>query len=184
MIAEEQKEFLLRVARESILSWLENREFGLKQPADAIYEKKMGGFVTLHVNGKLRGCIGYIKGYCSVFETIKDMARSAAFRDPRFLPLGRKELKEINIEISLLSELESVKDIDEIKVGRDGLVIEKEAYSGILLPQVPIEWKWDRDTFLQQVSLKAGLSKNAWNDPQTELFRFQAEIFSEPKKSV
>jgi len=184
VITEEQKEFLLRLARESILSWLENREVSMKQPADEIFERKMGGFVTIHKNGQLRGCIGYIKGYFSVFETIKDMARSAAFKDPRFLPLTRKELKEIDIEISLLSELELVNDIKEIKVGRDGLVLENEVTSGILLPQVPVEWNWDRDTFLQQVSLKAGLNKNAWKDPQCELFRFQAEIFSEPKKSV
>jgi len=184
MVTEEQKKFLLRLARESILSWLENREVDITQPNDEIFEKKIGGFVTLHNQGQLRGCIGYIKGYCSVFETIKDMARSAAFRDPRFLPLTKKELKEIDIEISLLSELELVKDIEEIKVGRDGLVLENETASGILLPQVPVEWNWDRDTFLQQVSLKAGLNKNAWKDPQCELFRFQAEIFSEPKKSV
>ncbi len=89
-----------------------------------------------------------------------------------------------SIRLIICSGIELVKDIEEIKVGRDGLVIENQTSSGILLPQVPIEWNWDRATFLQQVSLKAGLSKNGWKDPQSELFRFQAEIFSESKKSI
>ncbi len=184
MLVDRQKEFLLKLARESILSWLENRAVNLEQPDDTIYNTHKGGFVTIHKHGKLRGCIGYIEAYRSVYETIKDMARSAAFRDPRFPTLTRKEFPEIELEISLLSELIPIENINEIEVGRDGLVIRNEVTSGILLPQVATEWHWNRNTFLKQVCLKAGMRVDAWKEPQTELFRFQAEIFSEAKKSV
>ena len=107
------------------------------------------------------------------------MAAAAAPQDPRFPPLDATDLERAHIEISVLTPLEKVDAPDQIQVGVHGLFIKKEFYSGLLLPQVPVEWRWDRDTFLQQTCRKAGLPPDAWMDPKTEIFRFSAEVFGE-----
>ena len=182
MLSEEQKKFLLNLARETIKAELEKSKLSITCPDDPIYQRKTGGFVTLHKAGKLRGCIGYVIAYKTMFETIKEMAKAAAFKDPRFPPLQKSELESIEIEISILSELIPVQSVDEIKIGRDGLLIQNNFTSGLLLPQVATEWKWDRKTFLEQTCNKAGLNRNCWQQPDTEIFRFFAEIFSESLK--
>jgi len=181
MLSEKQKEFLLQVARESILSNLEKRKFSLARPADEIFSVKRGAFVTLHKKGALRGCIGYIKPYKTIFESIIEMSRAAAFNDPRFPPVDLKELDDIVIEISILSELIPLnKDqLIDIEIGRDGLYIEGLYGSGLLLPQVAAEWRWDRETFLRETCRKAGLSANCYLQPENQVYRFSAEIFSE-----
>ncbi|OQX70606.1 MAG: AMMECR1 domain-containing protein [Candidatus Cloacimonas sp. 4484_275] len=181
MLTSEQKRFLLRLARESIQAKLEKRKIRLNCPEEKIYHQKRGGFVTIHKNGKLRGCIGYVIPIKSLCETIKEMAIAAAFNDPRFSPLTYDELDKIEIEISVLSELIPVHSIDEIEVGRDGLLMKNGLYSGLLLPQVPIEWNWDKITFLEQTCLKAGLNSDCWKNSETEIYRFTAEVFSESK---
>jgi AmmeMemoRadiSam system protein A len=125
----------------------------------------------------LRGCIGMIRAAMPLYEVIADMAQAAAFEDPRFTPLNERELKNIEIEISVLSPLVRVESIEEIKVGRDGLMIHLEMHSGLLLPQVPTEHGWDRMTFLEQTCLKAGLPKNSYKDARAEIYRFSADIF-------
>jgi len=182
MLSEEQKKFLLNLARETIKAELEKSKLSITCPDDPIYQRKTGGFVTLHKAGKLRGCIGYVIAYKTMFETIKEMAKAAAFNDPRFPPLQKSELENIEIEISILSELIPVQSVDEIKIGRDGLLIQNNFTSGLLLPQVATEWKWDRKTFLEQTCNKAGLNRNCWQQPDTEILRFTAEIFSESLK--
>ena len=181
MLKTEQKKLLLRLARESILAHLEKRDIAINQPEDQIYKEKRGAFVTLHNNKQLRGCIGYIKPYKSLFQTIKEMARAAAFQDPRFPSISLKEMDQIDIEISILSELTPVsKDqLREITIGRDGLYIEGLYGVGLLLPQVAVEWNWDRETFLRETCHKAGLPGNCYLDPQNQIYRFSAEIFSE-----
>ncbi|MBW6516325.1 MAG: AmmeMemoRadiSam system protein A [Candidatus Cloacimonetes bacterium] len=183
MLTEEQKKFLLRLARESILAHLERREIALKDPTDQILKEKRGAFVTLHKKDALRGCIGYIKPYKPLLQTIKEMARAAAFQDPRFPSVTLKEIDDIYIEISILSELIPVskEELDDITVGRDGLYIEGLYGSGLLLPQVAVEWNWDRETFLKETCHKAGLSANSYLDPKYQVYRFTAEIFSEEK---
>ncbi|MCD8480922.1 MAG: AmmeMemoRadiSam system protein A [Candidatus Cloacimonetes bacterium] len=123
--------------------------------------------------------MGYIKGYKTITESIRELAMAAAFRDPRFPPLKASELPDITIEMSLLSPMEAVQDISEITIGRDGLYLEHPRSSGLLLPQVATEQRWDRDTFLRQVCRKAGLPDQAWQDEGAKLYRFTAEIFSE-----
>jgi len=183
MLTEEQKKYLLSLARESILAHLEKREITIKVQSDEIFTKKRGAFVTLHKKDSLRGCIGYIKPYKSLLQTIKEMARAAAFQDPRFPSVSLKEMDEIRIEISVLSELIPVgkDELDEIRVGRDGLFIEGLYGSGLLLPQVAVEWNWDRETFLRETCHKAGLATNSYLDPKYQVYRFTAEIFSEEK---
>ncbi|MCP4137648.1 MAG: AmmeMemoRadiSam system protein A [bacterium] len=175
-----QQESLLKLARNTIARAL-SQEVPADEPdfSDLIFKEKCGAFVTLHIKGQLRGCIGYIKGVKEIPATITDMAASSAFKDPRFRPLSAEEYPDIDIEISVLSPIEAVKDISDIKVGRDGLIISQGFNSGLLLPQVPVEQGWDRDTFLQHTCFKAGLTAAAWKDPDTKLEKFSAQVFGE-----
>ena len=138
---------------------------------------KRGVFVTLKQSGRLRGCIGYIEGIKPVFEAVADNTVSACSRDPRFRTVTSEELERTDISISVMSELIPVKNAGEIKVGRDGLVIEKGRRRGILLPQVPVELGWNRNQFLQGICRKAGLSGDAWKE--ANLWRFSAQVFHE-----
>lgn len=176
----EQQKSLLRLARNIIADRLqvEHENFPLDFN-DEIYNEKCGAFVTLHIKGNLRGCIGYIEGVKPIPDTIKEMALSSAFRDPRFEPLSVEEFPGIDIEISILSPIEKVENIDDIVVGRDGLIITKGFNRGLLLPQVPVEQKWDRDMFLTHTCFKAGLPGDSWKKPGVEIEKFSAQIFSE-----
>ncbi|PKN78638.1 MAG: AmmeMemoRadiSam system protein A [Candidatus Cloacimonetes bacterium HGW-Cloacimonetes-1] len=173
----EQKQNLLILARQAIQSKLSNSPFST--PNDALFAEQRGLFVTLHKDGNLRGCIGYIQGFKNITESIIEMAQAAAFRDPRFSKVTAAELSDICIEISVLSDMILVNKPEDIHIGRDGLYLEHPYGSGLLLPQVALEWEWDRDTFLRQVCIKAGLHKQAWQDESAQLYRFSAEIFGE-----
>jgi AmmeMemoRadiSam system protein A/AmmeMemoRadiSam system protein B len=141
-------------------------------------EEKSGVFVTLKEHGRLRGCIGYIEPIKPLYEAVIDNANNAAFHDPRFPPVRADELKDITIEISVMSPLRRIQSVDEIIVGKHGLTIEKGFYHGVLLPQVPVEWGWDRDTFLVQICRKAGLPDDAWKEGAI-LKVFSAQVFGE-----
>ncbi|MBP7736675.1 MAG: AmmeMemoRadiSam system protein A [Spirochaetes bacterium] len=175
----DQQVKLLKLARNTIAEELgldagERLEFN-----DAIYAEKCGAFVTLHVRGRLRGCIGYIKGVKNIPETITDMAKASAFNDPRFPPLRKEEYGGIDIEISVLSPIEPVESVSEIKVGRDGLIISRGYNSGLLLPQVPTEQGWDLEMFLVNTCYKAGLPGSAWQQKGTKIEKFSAQVFGE-----
>ena len=146
---------------------------------EKIYAEKCGAFVTLYKKGELRGCIGYIEGYKSIPDTVREMAVSAAFKDPRFSPIKADEYDLIDLEISVLSPIEKVNDLSDIVVGRDGLIITRGYNRGLLLPQVATEYGWDRKTFLEQTCRKAGLPINAWEDPSTVIEKFSAQVFGE-----
>lgn len=174
------KRTLLELARKSISDRLKGKETTLN-PSDykGVLAEKRGAFVTLTINGDLRGCIGYIRAYKPLYETIAEMAGQAAFHDPRFEPLSSQEFENVELEISVLTPMIKVTDPGEIQVGRDGLYIVKGYASGLLLPQVPVEYNWDRDTFLDQTCLKAGLPPGTWKQKGTEIYKFQADIFRE-----
>ena len=112
-----------------------------------------------------------------LYETVWNMARAAAFDDPRFPPLTRSELDGLELEISILGPIEPCPDPELVEVGRHGLIMRQGARQGLLLPQVPLEWGWDRRQFLAQTCRKAGLPANAWRDPATQIYWFEAEIF-------
>jgi len=178
-ISIDEKKYLLKLARNTIERELNiSKEVVLKKETENI-NKKVGAFVTLHLKGNLRGCIGYIVGVKPLYETIIDMAKSAAFRDPRFNSVTPDEISDIDIEISVLSEMIEVNDINDIKIGRDGLLIKRDYHSGLLLPQVATEWNWDTETFLKETCRKAGLPSNSWKESNVKIFRFSAEIFRE-----
>lgn len=173
----EEKAALIELARATIRA----RATGEALPAvpedtDAL-SRKAGAFVSLHRRGMLRGCIGYVEAVMPLARAVQDMAISAAFQDPRFEPLTSEELEDLDIEISVLTPFEKITSPDCIEVGRHGLMIRKGSRSGLLLPQVPVQFGWNRDVFLSQTCLKAGLGPDAWQDPDSELYVFSADIF-------
>jgi len=127
----------------------------------------------------LRGCIGNFQPRQPLYKSIAEMAVAAASKDPRFPPLQRVDLASISLEISVLSPLEKIANVEEIEVGRDGIYLEHGYHRGVLLPQVATEYGWDRATFLEQTCHKAGLPPDAWQRPETTIYRFSAEIFNE-----
>lgn len=172
-----QKKELLDLARSAIRSRFDRHT--VKLPQDPLYNQKLGLFVSLHRHGELRGCIGYVKGYKSILESVVEMAQAAAFRDNRFSPLAVDEMTGLEIEISLLGELIAVEDVNEIEIGRDGLYLEHPWGSGLLLPQVAVEWHWDRAAFLKHICRKAGLQPKAWEEEGARLYRFEACVFGD-----
>ena len=148
-------------------------------PSDQAFEIKRGLFVSLHLQGNLRGCIGYVEGQASLRKSVHEMALAAAFRDPRFPPLRSAEMEMLELEISVLGDLIPISGPDDILIGRDGLFIEHPNGSGLLLPQVATDWNWTAEEFLRQVCRKAGLANDAWQDPATVLYRFEAEVFGD-----
>ncbi len=176
----DQQIAMLRLARKTIADKLGiHEDIEIPPLNDEIFNEKCGAFVTLHIRGNLRGCIGYIEGIKSIPSTVKEMATASAFSDPRFSSLTREEYRQIDIEISILSPVEKVNDIDEIVVGRDGLIITRGYNRGLLLPQVPVEQGWDRDTFLSHTCYKAGLPADSWKKPDVLIEKFSAQVFSE-----
>ena len=113
---------------------------------------------------------------------MRDTAAYAALRDPRFSPVSPSELPQLEYEISVLSPLRRVTDIEQIQVGRDGLLMKNADHEGLLLPQVPVEQKWDRQTFLEQTCVKAGMHSGCWKDENTDIFKFTAVVFNEHKQ--
>jgi AmmeMemoRadiSam system protein A len=137
-----------------------------------------GAFVTLRMNGALRGCIGYPETQLPLLDVVERCAVSAALSDPRFSPLTPSELTGVDLEISVLGPMEIVGNISEVVIGRDGLVVEFGRRRGLLLPQVATEWEWDAREFASQTCVKAGLPRDAWQKG-ARLFRFEAEVFAE-----
>ena len=176
---DQEKQYLLKLVRTTILSALENKKFPEIKPVSEKMNEKYGVFVTLHKEGNLRGCIGYIEGVDSLFKSVMSMAQSAAFQDPRFPPVSQDEVENLEIEISVLSPIKKIETVEEIQVGKHGLIIQQGPHRGLLLPQVATDWGWEREEFLQQTCRKAGLPTSAWQDSKTEIFIFSAEIFSE-----
>jgi len=138
-----------------------------------------GAFVTLHRRGRLRGCIGTFAASPSTAAVVREMAEAAALRDPRFHAVAPEEIDELDNEISLLTPLVTVEDAATIEVGRHGICVERGYRRGVLLPQVAVEHGWDRETFLAQTCVKAGLPSDAWQDPATRIEVFEAVIFGE-----
>jgi hypothetical protein len=152
-----------------------------------IFKENRGVFVTLHKNNQLRGCIGFPEPVMPLGDAVRQAALAAALEDPRFRQVKDSELNDIVVEVSVLTkpELLAVKDPREyskkIKVGVDGLIAEKGYFRGLLLPQVPVEWKWDAEEFLNETCMKAGLNADAWLMPGFRLYKFSAQVYSEEK---
>ena len=184
LLEPEDRHTLLRIARNAI-----SRRVGIA--AEAVpdeersrLESKCGAFVSIHKKGTLRGCIGTFTADGPLHSTIEEMAVSASARDPRFPPIKADELDAIDIEISVLSPLKRIDDVSEIEVGRHGIYIVRGFNRGVLLPQVATNCGWDRETFLKQTCLKAGLPEKSWTRPDTEIYTFTAEIFGDKEEKT
>jgi len=178
-INESDQLLLLKIARDSVHAHLTGRTAQLPEITDGTLAEAHGVFVSIHRRGELRGCIGNIHPVAALYRTTADCAVSAAFGDPRFMPLTTAELPHVGFEISVLSPMEKVMDINAIQIGRDGIFISKRNARGLLLPQVAMTFGWDRDRFLAETCRKAGLAPTEWKDGAT-IFRFTALVFYEP----
>ncbi len=189
-LSAEEKRELLALARKSVEFVVLNHA-AYEPPAGSsaalglelnqALNQERGAFVTLSENGALRGCIGYTSPAEPLYLTVRDTATLAAVRDPRFPAVSAAELPRLEYEISVLSPLRRVTDAGQIKMGEDGLLIKNGDREGLLLPQVPVEQKWDRETFLEQTCVKARLRPGCWKDEDTDIFRFTAVVFGEDK---
>lgn len=179
MLTREERVFLLGLARRTIQDKLKGRVSPLPEPPTARLKEPSGAFVTLHKGEDLRGCIGMVQALRPLDQTIQEMAVSAAFQDPRFPPITVNELDAIHIEISVMTPLKRIRSVKEIEVGKHGLMMKNGFRQGLLLPQVASEQGWDLGTFLQHTCMKAGMKGECWRNPDTEIYVFSAEVFSE-----
>lgn len=183
MISAHDGQALVRLARDSIESYFSGEEPDTSQVKHL--DAKNGVFVTIHKDKELRGCIGFPISEQKLYEGTIAAARAAAFQDPRFPPLERDELSKVRIEVSVLTEPARIEAktpeerISSVSVGEDGLVIQSGYRSGLLLPQVPVEQGWDAETYLCNLCIKAGLATDSWREEDADIYKFQAQIFSE-----
>jgi AmmeMemoRadiSam system protein A len=175
-LSEQQRNTLLDLAHQTIVQYLKTHDIPALRPADPQLAQPAGAFVTLSRHGDLRGCVGHIIADLPLYQVVQQMAISAAEYDMRFLPVTLNEMDDIEIEISVLSPLERVQDVQEIEIGKHGLLITKSGHRGLLLPQVATERGWSRETFLEALCDKADLPPGSWKHGAT-LQRFSALIF-------
>jgi AmmeMemoRadiSam system protein A len=173
----QERTLLLRLAHDSILSALEGREISLNPPTDHLAQPR-GVFTTLHQQGHLRGCVGYVLPVTPLYTAVAETARAAAFEDTRFPPVRIDEARALEIELSILSPPQPI-PAEAVEIGRHGLLISMGGRRGLLLPQVPTEHNWDRVTFLEQTCRKAGLPIDAWRKGAT-VEAFSGEVFGDP----
>jgi MEMO1 family protein len=175
-----EKSELLALARKSVeYAVREKKAYEPTASTSEVLNQERGAFVTLRKSGELRGCIGYTSAEKPLYMTVRDTATLAALRDSRFQPVSASELPQLEYEISVLSPLRRVLDVRDIKIGQHGLLMKNGAYEGLLLPQVPVEEKWDRQKFLEETCAKAGMHSGCWKDENTDIFMFTAVVFGE-----
>ncbi len=185
----EEGVYLVRLARRSIEHYIGSGNLLEEEPPFPRLKNRYGAFVTLNTypEGELRGCIGYPEPVLPLYRAVIRAAVAAAFDDPRFPPLSEDELGRITVEVSVLTpperidnRVESRLDLPKIvKIGKHGLIVRRGAYSGLLLPQVAVEYSWNSEEFLSQTCIKAGMWVDCWLKEGTEVYRFSAEIFEE-----
>jgi len=178
LLTKKEQRDLLKIARDTITSYVGSGTIPAVDTASRGLNLQSGCFVTIKQHGQLRGCIGNFVSDKPLYRLVQEMAVSAATRDPRFYPMKQPDLDSFELEISVLSPLELISSVDEIKVGTHGLYLVKNGSRGVLLPQVATEYGWDRDTFLRHTCLKAGLPENAWQK-DCQIYIFSALVFGE-----
>ena len=191
-ITDEYGIFIVKLARKAVEEWVTKR-IKIQPPKEApkILFEKAGVFVTLNrlhnEEEELRGCIGYIIPIKPLVEAVIDVAISAATEDPRFPPVEPKELDSIIVEVTVLTPPTKIDVKDpleypqKIEIGKDGLIVKYGPFSGTLLPQVPVEYNWDAETFLEHLCWKAGLNKDCWKNKEVEIYKYQGAIWKELK---
>ena len=172
----EERTVLLKLAHDAIAMELEGKEVPETPPTTHLAEPR-GAFTTVYVKGELRGCVGYVFPVHSVYRTIVETARSAAFNDTRFESISKEDLPSLKVSLSVLSPIRSIR-AEEVEIGRDGLIISLHGNRGLLLPQVPVEHGWNQTRFLEETCRKAGLPRDAWLHGAT-IEAFSAEVFGD-----
>lgn len=180
-LTKEEESEILKLARTALEMHVREGKTPGYKTSNPKFETECGAFVTLHKDGELRGCIGYVEAFKPLYMTIIEMAQAASTKDPRFSPVSPGELADIHLEVSVLSPLAPIRDFSLIEIGRHGLVVRQGFYSGLLLPQVATEWKMDVTTFLEHTCMKAGLHKNAYKEG-ADVYYFSAQVFSEERQ--
>ncbi len=175
---DDEKKLSLRLARAAIGEFLQSGH-EIEPPSELFLQEPRGVFVSLKMDGELRGCIGYMEALMPLGRAIVRCGIQSATQDPRFPPLALTELELVKVEISVLTPLEKIDNPEDVKVGVHGIVVSAGNRRGLLLPQVPEEYGWDRETFLKYGSRKAGLPDDAWQHPDTSIYVFSAEVFRE-----
>jgi len=189
MLTQKDGEYLLKVAKEAIETYVKtNEKMDIPSDCPNYLKEELGVFVTLNKNNNLRGCIGYPEPIYPLITAVIDSAISAAIRDPRFPEVSESELEDLEYEITVLTKPEII-EVEKpsqypskINIGKDGLIIEKKFYKGLLLPQVATEYNMDAEEFLSHTCIKAGLNPNAWKKENIEVYKFQGQIFHEQKE--
>ena len=184
MISDEAGQYLVNIAKKTILHYLETGE-KLELPDDYPEEldEKLGVFVTLNENNDLRGCIGYAEPIEPAIVATIEVAIAAAFNDPRFPKVTEDEFEKLDFEVTVLTKPEIIyvahpdQYMDEIEIGRDGLIVQKGYSRGLLLPQVAVENALDEENFLEHTCMKAGISADSWMDESCDVYKFQGQIF-------
>lgn len=177
-LSDEDRIAILAVARRGVLHAVQQGATSATFPTTGVFAERCGLFVTLHISGKLRGCIGIIDARATLGENVLRCAADAALHDPRFAPLRLDEMEHLEIEVSLLSPMQSIHPND-VEIGKHGLLAERGMRRGLLLPQVAIEHRLSREQFLAETCFKAGLPREAWRDPETEFYGFECIIIAE-----
>ena len=186
----EEGVFLVRLARRAVEYYFEHgRVMPVPEDTPPRLLRKGAAFVTIETfhsyeHRELRGCIGYVEPVKPLAEAVIDVALQAAFQDPRFPPLRPEELPRVTFEVSVLGPLEKLPDdplerLHSFEIGRHGLVARRGFMQGLLLPQVPVEYLWDEETFLAETCVKAGMEPGCWLDPETEFYRYSARLWRE-----
>lgn len=190
MVTLDQAKRLIKLAREAISAFFSGKEAKVPDAVKKEFGEERGVFVSLYVNEELIGCIGFPEPIMPLYQAVMLAAKRAAFEDPRFPPLTKEQFKDLRVEISVLTKPEviGVRRPEEyprnVKIGVDGLMVMDEFGSGLLLPQVAVEWDWDSKRFLEETCKKAGLSPDCWDNMKKNIYKFQAEIFAEEKGKV
>jgi len=179
MLDNSDRTALLNLARTTLEAYLTNETTPACHVSSGALLEKKGAFVSLHRGEELRGCIGQLYPDRELYKIVQHCVLSAALEDTRFLPVTQEELKDMNIEISILTPFHRIRNVEEIEVGRHGLYLVQGRFRGLLLPQVATQYGWDRITFLAQTCRKSGLPESAWRDPNTIIHTFEAEVFSD-----
>jgi len=177
-LSKADQQLLLRLARQALEESVRHYRLAEVEEPAGILRENCGAFVTLTKAGRLRGCIGYIEPRKPLYQTVRECAMAAALHDPRFDPVSPEELPQLRLEISVLSRFAEIRP-DQIEVGRHGLMVSRGNQKGVLLPQVAVEWRWDRERFLEETCYKAGLSPDAWQHG-AKIQAFTAQVFGEP----
>ena len=178
-LSDSEKIYLLKYARNVVEAAVTGEAAPTTDGASDIMRRKGAAFVTLKEHGDLRGCIGHVVAHVPLIDCVASVGRAAALEDPRFPPVKPAELKNIDLEVSVLTPIEPCADVNSVQVGVHGLMMKRGYHQGLLLPQVPEEYGWNRTQFLQQTCRKAGMEASCYTDPKTEIFTFTAIVFNE-----